>query len=88
MKNKAGFVPKSSPIQPDYYQNIFGGYCAVFITKNDEEYHLQMNETASSIEILKPTATGRHYVTCTEFKTIKSAIAQLEKTMNKNNQIK
>lgn len=88
MLNKCGFIPKKSELQPDYYRNIFNGWCAIFIDDQDNEYHLQMNLDpwafrdgychAKSISILKQNPKSRSDITGKEFQSIKGALERLK----------
>ena len=87
MKNKIGFIPKSFSIQPDYYKNCFNNWNAVFLTDNDEEYHIELCgnvfnnwETANEVSLLKQNKEFRTPVCMQNFKTIKSAYDHLIKT--------
>lgn len=53
MKNRIGFVPKSSQIQPDYYSLIFNGWTAVFIAEDNTEFHLSLIPDYSKVDCAK-----------------------------------
>ena len=86
MRNKLGFIPKKY-LQPDYYQNCFNAWCAVYIhPETDEEYHLQLEldhtdfdcKTVRWINLLKQNKTCRTDITGQNFLSMKSAIEYLE----------
>ena len=95
MKNKIGFIPKSYPVQPDYYRDIFNHWAAIFIvddgTTLGKEYHLQLGggdffngcKEARFVEILKQNKDCRTNIFQDEFKSIKSAYEQLLKVIKK-----
>lgn len=86
MQNKLGFIPKRY-LQPDYYQNCFNAWCAVYIHPiTDKEYHLQLEldhwdfdcKTVRHINILRKDDKCRTDMTGQNFKTIKSAVGYLQ----------
>jgi hypothetical protein len=90
MKNRIGFIPRNAPIQPDYYKNCFNMWCAVFLTKNDKEYHIQLNhvcgdmewEGANDVDILLQTKTHRVQIR-QPIKTLKEACEEMKKIIDR-----
>jgi hypothetical protein len=89
MQNKSGFMPKSY-LQPDYYQNCFNAWCAVYIhPEKDEEYHIQLEldhtdfecKRVRYAEILKQNKTCRTPIS-DKFDTLKSAAKYMERLMS------
>ena len=80
MKNIIGFIPKTAAIQPAFYREIFAGWTAVFITDEDEEYHIQINadyfhpQHGKDISVLKQHPTHRTEISAESFSTIKAAV--------------
>lgn len=83
IRNCIGFVPKNSEPQPDYYKRCFDMWCAVFLTDDDQEYHLQLerdpwgwqygNEYAKGVQVLFQAETHRTQLTET-LPTIKAGL--------------
>lgn len=90
VKNEKGFASGNRyPLQPDYYTKIFDGWAAVYLTNDDEEYHIQLNpdshdnSVVDEIEILKQTPTHRVQITTQKFPSIIKAVEHLNKTIAK-----
>lgn len=95
MKNVIGFIPKSAPVQPDYYSKIFNNWNAVFIVDDGSvmgtEYHIELvsngffhPELVDHIEILKQTPTCRKRICAENFKSIKQAYLHLLPLLKQN----
>ena len=88
MKNKIGFIPKTAAIQPAFYREIFAGWTAVFITDEDEEYHIQINadyfhpQHGKDISVLKQHPTHRTEISAESFSTIKAAVDFLKRILD------
>lgn len=83
MKNVNGFVRKSMP-QPDHYELIFNGWCAVYKVGN-KEYHLQLNvdyNTGNARNISLLRRDENHRIELSTYNTIKSAVQALERIAN------
>lgn len=90
MLNRIGFVPKNSPIQPDYYSRIFNGWTAIFIAENDTEFHLSMQpdshnpELAKSLHVLRKGKDCRLPIRTTPCKSIKEGLEIVAQLLERN----
>lgn len=88
MRNQIGFIPKSYKLQPDYYGKFFNNWAAIFLTKDGQEFHIELQgsfynkEEAKHIEILKQNSTNRTVI-FRDIKSIKQAVETLSNYFQK-----
>lgn len=89
MKNQIGFIPKSWPVQPDYYSFIFNNWNAIFLTGEGEKFYLEIVSdfytqlAGKGVEVLRQTPECRVQVSPKRFPTIKEAYQVLMKRIGK-----
>lgn len=88
MKNKPGFIPKTTEILPTEYREIFEGWTAIFKINTGEEYHIQINadyfnpKRGKNVSVLKQYPTHRTEIAQEPFATIKAAVLFLARVIS------